>query len=498
MRLSELINDNEIFDAVSPSDIEISKIITDSRKADTGTMFVCLCGGRDDGHEHIKEALLKGAVAVIVQEGVEFEIPAHCRSVRIIKCKDTRRAAARLYNKWYGSPSEKLKIIAVTGTNGKTSTAFMLKAILEGAMYRCGIIGTVECASGGYKLLKDPDVGIANMTTPDPEELYRSLAFMAAHHVDYVIMEASSHALKLHKLDALTFDTGIFTNLSPEHLDFHKSMEDYRDSKAALFGKCRRALINADDGLCEFMKKSSSGDTYTYSAEGSSADFSAENASVSERGISFELRSRDKMMKIRAPLKGRFNLDNILAAASCALLEGISPPVISGVLCAFSGVRGRMEKVKLPKNAGFDAIIDYAHTPDALENLLLSVRGIYNKGQKLVLIFGCGGDRDREKRPVMGAIASRLADHTLITSDNSRSEDPRAIIDEILSGFDKNASCEVILSRREAIEHAVKTARPDDVIVLAGKGHEKYEIDISGRHPFDEEEILINSVKNER
>ena len=503
MRLCELLKNTKMFGAEDHPDVEISEITTNSLKAGKGSMFICLEGSKADGHRYIKEALINGAVAVVVQRGNRFERPSFCESIIFIECDNTRRAAAELYNSWYGCPSEKLKIIAVTGTNGKTSVTFILKAIFEAALYRCGIIGTVECLSGKRRVFANPDSELANLTTPDPKELYRTLALMAAEGVDYVFMEASSHALKLSKLDALKFDTAIFTNLTPDHLDFHLTMEDYRESKAKLFSMCKTAILNADDDACEYMKDRCVGQIYTYSGKGNPADFMARNAELfkitektsdSSAGIRYDLASKKAYMRVQSSLRGIFNIDNTLAAASCALLHGISPAIISESLASMGGVNGRMQKIKLPQGADFSVYVDYAHTPDAVDNLLKSARSMCADG-RLILLFGCGGDRDRSKRAVMGRIASQKADFVVITSDNSRGEDKNAIIEDIMSGFDRKTPHKIIVDRKEAIEFVVNNASSGDVILLAGKGHEKYEIDDHGKREFDECRIVAEAAK---
>jgi UDP-N-acetylmuramoyl-L-alanyl-D-glutamate--2,6-diaminopimelate ligase len=320
-----------------------------------------------------------------------------------------------------------------------------------------------------------------------------------------VFIEASSHALKLSKLDAISFDTGIFTNLTPEHLDFHGDMDDYKKSKAKLFSMCENSIINADDSACEYMLSMARANRFTYSTKGREADFMATDIVISKNtennnksnclGINYNLISKNTIMKIKSPLGGAFNVDNTLCAVACAILHGIAPAVISEALASIFGVNGRMERVKLHKNADFSLYIDYAHTPDALQNLLRSARELVFDGGRIILVFGCGGDRDKSKRALMGQIASQNADFVIITSDNSRSEEPSQIIDGIMSGFDKACEHKVIINRREAIEYAVMNAMRGDLILLAGKGHEKYEIDKSGKHPFDEREISIEAAR---
>lgn len=495
MKLRELLNKANLTADGDFTDTEISDIVTDSRKADYSSMFVCISGGHSDGHKFIRRALLMGAVAIVVQNDVKVEIPPLYGEITVIRCENTRRAAAMLYNAWYGCPSDKLKIIGVTGTNGKTSVTFILKSIFEAALYKCGIIGTVECLSGVRRIDASPESPLANMTTPDPKELYRTLAFMVADGVDYVFMEVSSHALKLSKVDAIEFDTAIFTNLTPEHMDFHKDMMDYCESKSRLFRSSRRSIINADDAFCCKMINASAGKVYTYSAKGQNADFLALDVSLSDNGLRYMLKSKNAIMKLKCSLKGLFNVDNTLCAAACALLYGISPSVIDSALSSMASVKGRLERVKLPMECNFSIYIDYAHTPDALKNLLLSARGLCGESGRLTVLFGCGGDRDKEKRSVMGSIASSLADKVIITSDNSRSEDAADIIASIMTDFDRSTPHKVIEDRRTAIETAVNEAEAGEVILLSGKGHEKYEIDKWGKHPFDEYAIALEAVR---
>lgn len=496
MKLSKLLTDSGIPISENITDGEITEIVTDSRRASFGCMFICLSGGTEDGHRYVREAMLRGATAVVIQKGTPADVPEVCPYVNVIEHDNTRRAAALLYSAWYGHPSKKLKVIGVTGTNGKTSVAHMLKTVFEAAFYKCGVIGTVYCSSGDRQIYARPDDPLANMTTPDPCQLYRLLAFMAADKVDYVFMEVSSHALKLCKTDAIEFDTAIFTNLTPDHLDFHGSMDDYALSKAKLLGMSKLSLINGDDQYSSFMEERAVGRVYKYSVSAKKtriADFYSENVvNNGTGGINYTLRSKNTIMKIAGSIPGDFTVYNTLCTAACALLHGISPSIICEAIRTETGVEGRMERVRLCREADFSIFIDYAHTPDALENLLHTAQGFKKTGQRIVLVFGCGGDRDKTKRPIMGRIASELSDVAIVTSDNSRSEDTRTIISEIISGF-LTDGCEhiVIEKRRDAIEYAIKNARSGDIILLAGKGHEKYEIDSLGRHYFDEKKIAI-------
>ena len=470
------------------ANIEISGIATDSREVCEGCVFVCIKGGRHDGHRHIDEAILAGA-RVIVAEQVRDEGVGGAAAICV---ENTRAACALLYNAWYGDPAGDMKIIAVTGTNGKTSVTKILKAIFEADGRRSGIIGTVGCMSGERRIDSDSNDPLANMTTPAPSELYRLLSVMRDDGVEYVFIEASSHALEQSRLEALNIDTALFTNLTQDHLDFHVSMENYFWAKAKLFGRCRRAIINIDDDWAERMISACvTKDILTVSAE-KKADFRV--LDINELGVDgseFVLRTPWREMKIRTSLTGRFFVINTALAASTALLYGISPETVARAVGDIVGIDGRMERVELGERAKISVIIDYAHTPDALENLLRSVSALKKERlQRTILVFGCGGERDRTKRAEMARIASRHADTVVITSDNSRGEPPERIFSDILKGMDKEKEFCLIPDRAIAIEWAVREARAGDIVVLAGKGHERYEINKTGKHPFDERKIV--------
>lgn len=489
MKLYELLSAVEVFSFDRPADMEISGISSDSRRVGAGELFVCIRGLHADGHAYCADAIRAGAAAVMTEEGCD--VPPLC--VPHIIVPSTRSALAKLYHAWYGFPGDRMRLIAVTGTNGKTSVSFMLRAIWEASMERCGLIGTVHCYSGSRRLKTAPADSLANMTTPDPEELYRMLAEMAADGVETVIMEATSHALALGKLDALHFDAAIFTNLTPEHLDFHGDMEHYFNAKARLFEQCDLAILNHDDPWAARLAERIHCPVRLCSLRSDRADYYADE--VCDRGaegISYSLRSRDARLRLRCPIPGSFSVMNSLQAATLALERGKSPACIADALSTLNGVRGRIERVRLPLEAEYAVFVDYAHTPDALENLLRTARGFCRAENRLIVLFGCGGDRDKAKRPLMGRIAVALADMAVITSDNSRSEDPMQIIEDILTGVRASgaANYTVIPDRREAITHVVRQAQRGDVILLAGKGHETYEIDSKGRHPFDECRIV--------
>lgn len=495
MRLCGLLSGAGIEIPRGIEDVEITGIATDSRKVEPGGMFICIYGLHTDGHKYIANAVDAGAAVIVAELGRDVSVGG---AAAIIMVENTRRAAALLYNSWYGVPARKMKIIAVTGTNGKTSVTYMLKAIYERALYRCGIIGTVGCESAGRKIETRGDDPLSNMTTPDPSELYRVLSVMADDGVDYVFLEATSHASALSKLEAIHFDTLIFTNLTQDHLDFHGDMNSYFAAKAHLFSMCDRAVINADDKYGVRIEKASAGSEIAVcSCEKKDADFFASDVVFSgSNGVGYTLVSGEASFPVTVPIPGYFTVINSLEAAACALCGGISPRIIASALSEFGGVPGRMESVPIPRELGFSVFIDYAHTPDAMENLLRSARGFAETGQRIVILFGCGGDRDRSKRKEMAHIASRLADSVIVTSDNSRSEDPMQIISDIMRGIDKEKEYAVIPERKKAIEYAVRNARRGDIILLAGKGHEAYEIDGTGRHPFDEKQTVTQALGN--
>ena len=493
MKLSQLFEKAKINYPSEYGNIEIRSIVTDSRKVTDGSLYVCIKGLRFDGHEMIGDAIHRGA-AVIVCEKVR---DVFVGGAAIVEIENTRTGISRLYNAWYGDPAGKMRIVGVTGTNGKTSVCRILSSIFEECGYRCATIGTLGCRSvGGREMTCVGTEPLSNMTTPDPEALFGILSEMANDGAEFVFMEVSSHALALGKCDAISFDTAIFTNLTRDHLDFHLSMEEYFNAKKKLFSMCKRAIINVDDAWGKKLLNETSAKVLGTSCE-DSGDYIAKDIKFEEDGnCSYLLCHKDLNFRVHLSMGGRFAVNNTLQAAALALDFGITADMVSLALSKIKGVEGRMERVELDRALGFSVIIDYAHTPDALENLLLGIRSERkNENERIVLVFGCGGERDKGKRKLMGIAASRLADLVIVTSDNSRSESRDAIISDILKGIDKEKPFVVIRDRKEAIEYAVGNALCGDRIILAGKGHEKYEIDETGRHPFDEKEIVKNAVR---
>lgn len=477
MKFSDLVPDAEKL--FLPFDPEIRAVRSDSGQCRPDSLFLCIDGLHCDGHEYLTAAEKNGASAFLIDAShPEAEQALRCRSLPYAVYRDTRSAEAFVTARFYGDPQRKLRLFAVTGTNGKTTVISLLNAIYTLAGIPCRSIGTLT----------------GKLTTPDPAVLYRTLADFAAEGVRYVFMEASSHALALGKLDPIRFQCGIFTNLTPDHLDFHQTMERYADAKAKLFRQSERCILNADDPYAPRMAREAAAPLFC-SVKEKSADFFARNIKQNGMyGVSFDLMTTDLVFKLSPPVPGLFTVMNTAEAAAAALSDGIPTDIIRGAVGGFAGVRGRLERVKLPTN-DYSVYIDFAHTPDALENILTTVRGFMRPDQRLVLLFGCGGDRDKTKRPVMGAIASRLADFLIVTADNSRSEKTSDIIAQILCGISGAVSYTVIENRREAIEYAVGTARRGDVILLTGKGHEEYEIMPDGVHPFSEKTIAAEAAE---
>lgn len=477
-------------------DINCGVLRTNSLECSLGDTFICIPGTKLDGHDFICTAVQNGA-KLIVCEKVTPWLAAH-PEVSYITVPNARLAAAHMWNEYCGRPSEKMMLVAVTGTNGKTSTTYFLREIFKAAGYKTGVIGTVRCLIGDEEaILTDDAVSRVNaMTTPTPEKLYPMLERMADAGVEIVFMEASSHSLSQYRLDPLLFIAGVFTGLTQDHLDYHGSMEEYYLSKRRLFTLCGTAVVNVDDEYGARLASEMSTSCALYSPSGKTADFTASQKMCDgSDGIKYTFRDKSGECEIKCGSVGTFMVSNTLAAASVARLFGIKREVIARALENCPQIPGRMERVPLGNTCDFEIFIDYAHTPDALERVLHSLLAVKKPDGRLVVVFGCGGDRDRTKRPIMGRIATSLAELTVITDDNSRSENPRAIIYDILRGAVSGACCKVIENREEAIKWVIANHRPNDTILLAGKGHEDYEISADGKHPFSEKTIIYEAVK---
>lgn len=463
-------------------DCEISCIEYDSRRVKSGDIFTCVNGTFKDGHEYAEDAVRNGASALIVERELPYDIPQ-------IVVPNSRIAMAEMAAAFYGYPAEGIPIIGITGTNGKTTTTYMLKSIAEKAGLKVGLIGTIHNLVGDRVIPTE-------RTTPESVELQRVFRLMRDAGVDIIIMEVSSHSLDQHRVHGINFTIGGFTNLTQDHLDYHKTIENYLAAKKKLFERCKCAIVNADDSYSGKLLSGLSIDTINYGIRSENADIRAMEIDISAKHVDFDMIYPDGIERISVNIPGLFNVFNAMLAASISLKLGFGIDSIRDGLANVSGVSGRMEALD---TNGFDftVILDFAHTPDGIVNLLTSVQE-FAKG-RVITVFGCGGDRDNLKRPIMGEMSGRYSDFCVVTSDNPRTEDPMRIIEMVLEGV-KRTACEyvVIENRREAIRYALNAAEKNDVIVLAGKGHENYQ-EINGvKHPFDEKVIVEELLKEIR
>jgi len=454
---------------------EVSGVAYDSRTVEAGDLFVAIEGYDADGHDFIDEAAEAGAAAAVVRRMIESPLPQ-------IVVPDPRLVLGRLAAAVHGYPGERLYTVGVTGTNGKTTTTHLIRHILEADGERAGVIGTIAHRVGG---LDRP----AAHTTPESADLQSMLAGMLAAGDASAVLEVSSHALVLGRVEGMAFDVTCFTNLGRDHLDFHPSMDDYLAAKQRLFTHYRKpggtAVINIDDSAGARLARDA-GDPVVRVAIGSEADVRAERVELLPDGIRFELHYGGDSAEVHSPLLGLFNVPNHLVAAGVGLAAGLGVERTAEALSSARQVPGRMER--LPGPPGVAVVLDYAHKPEALRGALQACRELTDG--RLIVVFGCGGDRDRGKRPLMGRIAALGADLTVVTSDNPRSEDPQAIIDEIVAGIPEDSAMLIEVDRRAAIALALDSAMTDDLVLVAGKGHEQYQILASGRVPFDEREVV--------
>ncbi len=474
MKLRELIAGVPLTGGSADLEMEIYSISYDSRALEPGALFVALPGARDDGGRYVAAAREKGAAAVLSRTPPETDIPW-------LGAEDPRLALALISANWFGRPGEGMTLVAVTGTNGKTTTTSLIKEMLEGAAgAKVGLIGTNRNMVGQIELP-------ARRTTPESYELQALLRRMADEGCTHVVMEVSSHALVQHRTAGLLFAVGVFTNLTQDHLDYHHTMEEYRRAKGLLFDQCDRAVLNLDDEAGRWYLERLSRPVFTYSENRAQADLTARNIRLFPGHVEFEALTLGRLARVHLPIPGGFSIYNALAALSAGLCLGLELDALAAALRCVHGVKGRVEVVPVPR--AYTVLIDYAHSPNALENILLTARD-FTAG-RLICLFGCGGDRDRTKRPVMGAVAGELADLTVVTSDNPRTEDPMEIISDILTGMEGvRDRVHVEPDRRKAIGWALEQGRPGDVILLAGKGHETYQEVDGVQHPMDEREIV--------
>ena len=469
MKASELFEDSRGLE-----NVQISGIFSDSRKIIPGGVFVCLKGEKSDGHNYAKEAEKKGASVIVASKKISAGVP-------VVYVDDTDETLAKLSEKFFGFPSKRLKLVGVTGTNGKTTVTYLVKSILEAAGKKVGIIGTNKCFIGEREL----DFSSGMPTTPSALELAQIFKEMADSGCEYVVMEVSSHALALKRVFGLRFEVGVFTNLTRDHLDFHKTMEEYLAAKAKLFDISKKGVVNSDSAAG--LKIISMCRCPVISVGIHDADILASAISLGEDFVEFTVSESGEKHNLHLNIPGKFSVYNALCAAGAARALGISYESITAGLASAGNVKGRVELV--PTDTPYRVFIDYAHSPDGLSNILHTARG-FTRGRVIVL-FGCGGDRDRTKRAVMGEIAGKLADFSIITSDNPRTENPIDIIEEIKCGIDRtNGEYIIIVNRREAIEYALKTAGERDTVLLCGKGQETYQIIGDKKLHFDEREVI--------
>lgn len=478
MKLQELLRGVAVKSSTAADDLEIHEVRYDSRAVQTGDLFVAIRGFATDGHQYISKAIERGAVAVVCEEA-----PA---GVPAVVVENARQALAEIAANRFGHPADSMVMLGVTGTNGKTTTTYLVKHMLESAGHKVGLIGTNQ------NLIGD-EVIETERTTPESYELHALFARMRDAGCTHVIMEVSSHSLVLDRVYGIPFAVGAFTNLTQDHLDFHKTMEEYRKAKAMLFAISEKGVINLDDDAAKAMLADAKCPCLTFSCEKDAADLTAKNICLHANGVEFIATTKGELARVKLPIPGHFSVENALAALGMVLQAGMSLADAAHSLATATGVKGRVEVV--PTDTDYTVLIDYAHTPDGVENVLRAVRG-FAKG-RVIALFGCGGDRDRTKRPKMGKIAADLADFCVVTSDNPRTEDPKMIIDDILEGMQGTKTpMEVIVDRTEAIHWALAHAKKDDVIVLMGKGHETYQEINHVKHHMDEREIVAAFFDN--
>ncbi len=469
MRLTELIQ-NLKTENFGETDIEISGIAYDSRKVKPGYLFIAIKGYETDGHRYIDSAISNGAVAVIGEENTEC-------GCTYIKVEDSRKTLALCGAAYYGNPEKKLKIIGITGTNGKTTTTYLVRQILMLKGLRCDLIGTNQIIIGD-------EVIESSRTTPESLDLFEIFYKMAQSDGEYVIMEVSSHSLYLDRVYGVEFETSLITNITQDHLDFHKTMENYANAKAKLFTVSKSGAANTDDDYVDVILQNATCEMLTYSVDKAS-DMKAENLKMSERGVIFDINRNGENHEIRLGIPGKFSVYNALGAICICLNLGLDIEDIQKGLVLAKSVKGRIEVVHIP--TPYTVIIDYAHTPDGMENIISAVRG-FAEG-RVITVFGCGGNRDSSKRPKMGKIAEDLSDIVVVTSDNPRCETPGDIIKDILAGMKKDNHI-VVENRKAAIRKAMEIAREKDIIILAGKGHETYQEIDHVKYDFDERVVV--------
>lgn len=475
MKLYDLLANTGISFGLLKEDTEIVSITCDSRRVEPGCLFVCIAGTAVDGHRFAEAARQAGAAAILVQRDLGLHIQ--------LMAEDTRMAWAQICANWFGHPATRLKMIGVTGTNGKTTTTTLIKSMLEHEGYKVGLIGTIHNLIGDRVLP-------ARHTTPDPYDLQSLLALMVVEGCDYCVMEVSSHALHQHRVAGCVYEVGVFTNLTQDHLDYHGTMENYMLAKKELFSLSRTGLVNVDDAWAASIREGVACPIAGYSSK-EDADYTAGDICYRADGVDFTLTAGERSDRVHMQIPGQFSVYNGLCAAAVCLMLGVPFDRVVQALSAAAGVKGRAEVV--PTERDFTVVIDYAHTPDGLDNICRTLKQCCEG--RLVTLFGCGGDRDKTKRPLMGAVAASLSDYLVITSDNPRSEEPAAIIADIVAGLaDTTTPYTVVENRVEAIHWAIAHAQAGDTILLAGKGHETYQILADEVIHLDEREVVADAL----
>ena len=480
MKLKELLRGLGVLELHADEALDITGVQYDSRQVSPGDLFVAISGFQTDGHKYIPKAMENGAACVVCEKKPETDIP-------YVLVPDARAALAALGANWFGHPADDLCIIGITGTNGKTTSTYLLKHVLEKTLgAKVGLIGTIQNMIGDEILHTE-------RTTPESFELQKLFADMRDAGCTHVIMEVSSHALVLHRADQIRFGAAVFTNLTEDHLDFHKTMDAYCDAKAMLFRRCETGAVNVDDAYAKRIMEQADCRLLTYSAQGKPAALKAEHIGLFSDRVEFDAVYQNERVPVTLGIPGIFSVYNALGVIAAALALDIPLAAIADALRTAQSVKGRVEVVPTP-GKGYTVLIDYSHTPDSLENILKAVRGFC--AGRIIAVFGCGGDRDPYKRPVMGRIAAELSDLAIVTSDNPRTEDPYKILRQILAGMqDTETPYEVIESRVSAIGRAMELAQKDDVIVLCGKGHETYQEIGHEKHHLDEREVVASYLE---
>jgi UDP-N-acetylmuramoyl-L-alanyl-D-glutamate--2,6-diaminopimelate ligase len=477
VRLAELVRELDSARVIGNADIEIADLAYDNRRVEPGTLFFCVPGEKVDGHEFAAAAVGAGAMGLMVERELGVGVPQ-------VVVPDVRAAMAPLAARFWGDPTAELKVVGITGTNGKTTTAFLVREILEAVGVRCGLLGTVKQVIGG----SEEEV---ERTTPEAIDLQATFRRMREGGDEACVMEVSSHALELHRCDAIHFDVALFTNLTQDHLDFHGDMEDYFRSKRRLFEMGPgMAIVNIDD---PYGRRLAGGlECVTFSAEGADGGYTANDVSFDAHGSRFVVRTPAGETEVRTALPGHFNVANALGALATSTALGVEPGLAAAALAQAPPPPGRFEPID--ESQDFTVVIDYAHTPDSLENVLGAARRL-TLG-RLIAVFGAGGDRDRDKRPKMGRAAAEHSDLVVVTSDNPRSEDPDAIVAEVVAGIGEGVELEIEPDRRAAISLALRRAQPGDAVVIAGKGHEQGQEFEGGRKiPFDDREVAREELR---